>query len=105
MPRRVQRGGGSWTTAAKAVAKTAGVGALSALVNRSMQPRQPKPLKRTTVRKTARRGQAGGAFPLLVPAVIAGAKALATGALSGMAGYGAQKALKKLAKRKKRKRR
>ena len=105
MPRRVQRGGGAWTTAAKAVAKTAGIGALSALVNRSMQPRQPKPRKKTTVRKTARRGQAGGAFPLLVPALIAGGKAIATGALSGIAGYGAQKALKKLAKRKKRKRR
>ena len=108
MPRRVQRGGGGWSTAAKAVAKTAGIGALSALVNRSMRrSRKPKPPKRTIVRTTARRGQAGGAFPLLaaIPVLAAAGKAIATGALSGAAGYAAQRALKKLNKRKKRSRR
>ena len=105
MPRKVQRGGGGWSTAAKAVAKTAGIGALGALVNRSMQPRQPKRPKRTIVRTTARRGQAGGAFPLLIPVLAAAGKAIATGALSGAAGYAVQKAFKKIAKRKRRKRR
>ena len=95
----VQRGSGVFSTAAKTVAKTAGIGALSALLNKSLhsKPAKKKKRRRKTVIKTARRGQAGGAFPLLVPA---------TGGLSGAAGFGVQKLLKKLSsKRNKKKRR
>ena len=51
--------------------------------------------RRTTVRRRKRR-QKGGIFPLaaLLPALIAGGKAVALGAVPGAAGYGAKKALK-----------
>ena len=47
-----------------------------------------------------KRPQRGGLFPLaaLIPALIAGGKAVALGAASGAAGYGAKKALEKIAK-------
>ena len=47
-------------------------------------------------RPRRRRGQKGGILPLfLIPLLAAGAKAAATGAVSGVAGYGVKKALEK----------
>ena len=45
--------------------------------------------------------QKGGIFPLaaLIPALIAGGKAVALGAASGAAGYGAKKALEAATRR------
>lgn len=57
--------------------------------------------RQTTVRRRKRR-QKGGIFPLaaLLPALIAGGKAVALGAASGAAGYGAKKALQAVTRRK-----
>lgn len=55
--------------------------------------------KRITVSKSQLK-KTGGFLPFLaplIPALIAGAKALALGAASGAAGYGAKKALEKIA--------
>ena len=70
------------------------------LIHSNTMPRR----RQTTVRRRKRR-QKGGIFPLaaLLPALIAGGKAVALGAL-GAAGYGAKKALQ-AATRRKRKRR
>ena len=51
--------------------------------------------KRITITKTQLK-KTGGFLPFLIPALIAGAKALALGAASGAAGYGAKKALEKI---------
>ena len=47
-------------------------------------------------RRRTRRGQRGGILPLaaLIPALIAGGKAAALGAVSGAAGYGFKKGLR-----------
>ena len=54
-------------------------------------------MPKTRVRRTRRRRrrQRGGLFPLaaLIPALIAGGKALALGAAGGAASYGAKKGL------------
>jgi len=52
-------------------------------------------------RKMTRKRQKGGIFPLaaLIPALIAGGKAVALGAASGAAGYGAKKALEAATRR------
>ena len=44
-------------------------------------------------RRRRRRRQRGGILPFLIPLVIAGAKAIAAGAVSGAAGYGVKKGL------------
>jgi len=56
------------------------------------------------VKKRKRRrskGQKGGIFPFaaILPALIAGGKAIALGAASGAAGYGAKKALEAATRR------
>lgn len=55
-------------------------------------------------KKTSRRGkrQKGGILPFLIPALIAGGKALALGAASGAAGYGAKKALEAATRKRRR---
>ena len=52
-------------------------------------------------RKMMSKRQKGGIFPLaaLIPALIAGGKAVALGAASGAAGYGAKKALEAATRR------
>ena len=52
-------------------------------------------------RRTRRRKQRGGIFPLLLPAAIALGKAAALGATSGAAGYGAKKAIQAATRKKK----
>ena len=51
------------------------------------------PRRRQTFVRRRKRRQKGGIFPLaaLLPALIAGGKAVALGAASGAAGYGAKK--------------
>ena len=44
-------------------------------------------------RRRQRRQQRGGILPFLIPLAIAGAKAIAAGAVSGAAGYGVKKGL------------
>ena len=44
-------------------------------------------------RRRRRRRQRGGILPFLIPLAIAGAKAIAAGAVSGAAGYGVKKGL------------
>ena len=44
-------------------------------------------------RRRRRRRQRGGILPFLIPLSIAAAKAIATGAVSGAAGYGVKKGL------------
>ena len=58
------------------------------LIHSNTMPRR----RQTFVRRRKRR-QKGGIFPLaaLLPALIAGGKAVALGAASGAAGYGAKK--------------
>ena len=52
-------------------------------------------MPKTRVRGRRRRRQRGGLFPLaaLIPALIAGGKAVALGAAGGAASYGAKKGL------------
>ena len=52
-------------------------------------------------RKMTRKRHKGGIFPLaaLIPALIAGGKAVALGAASGAAGFGAKKALEAATRR------
>ena len=102
-----QRGGGAITDALKTFAsvttKKAAKGALEGVLDDS-QPRKRKKRRTTKRRTTKRRGrkpQEGGLFPLaaLIPALIAGGKVEAAGALSGAAGYGAKKGLEALERR------
>ena len=55
-------------------------------------------MPKTRVRRRRRRRQRGGLFPLaaLIPALIAGGKAVALGAAGGAASYGAKKGWKQL---------
>jgi len=59
---------------------------------------------RGVIKRRKRRRQNGGLFPLaaLIPALIAGGKAVALGAASGAAGYGAKKALEVATRRRRR---
>ena len=52
-------------------------------------------------RRKRRRKQRGGILPFLVPLLIAGGKAIAAGAVSGAAGYGAKKAIQAATRKKK----
>jgi len=65
-----------------------------------MYVRRRRTLKRRKKRMRSKR-QKGGIFPLaaLIPALIAGSKAVALGAASGAAGYGAKKALEAATRR------
>ena len=60
-------------------------------------------VRRTRRRRTSKR-QREGLFPLaaLIPAFVAGGKALALGAASGAASYGAKKGLEALVRKKRR---
>ena len=66
----------------------------------------PKRTKRRAAPRRTRRRQKGGIFPLaaLLPALIAGDKAVALGAASGGASYGAKKALEAVFRKKKKRR-
>ena len=57
--------------------------------------------RRTSKRVRRRKRQKGGMLPLaaLIPALIAGGKAVAAGALSGAAGYGVNKGLEAIDKK------
>ena len=57
--------------------------------------------QRRTKNRVRKRGQKGGILPLaaLIPALIAGGKAVGLGALSGAAGFGAKKALEAATRR------
>ena len=52
-------------------------------------------------RRKRRRKQRGGILPFLIPLLVAGGKAIAAGAVSGAAGYGAQKAIQAATRKKK----
>ena len=52
-------------------------------------------------RRTRRRKQRGGILPFLIPLLVAGGKAIAAGAVSGAAGYGAKKAIQAATRKKK----
>ena len=52
-------------------------------------------------RRTRRRKQRGGILPFLIPLLVAGGKAIAAGAVSGAAGYGAKKAIQAATHKKK----
>ena len=62
--------------------------------------------RRTLKRVRRRKRQKGGILPLaaLIPALIAGGKAVAAGALSGAAGYGVKKGLEAIKKKTRRRR-
>ena len=64
------------------------------------QTKMPK----TRVRRRRRRRQRGGLFPLaaLIPALIAGGKAVTLGAAGGAASYGAKKGLEAAFRKKRR---
>ena len=51
-------------------------------------------------RRRQRRQRGEGLLSFLIPLAVTGAKALATGALSGAAGYGVKKALNAVTRRK-----
>ena len=51
-------------------------------------------------RRRRRRRQRGGFLPFLVPLLVAGAKAIATGAVSAAAGYGVKKGLEAATRKK-----
>ena len=52
-------------------------------------------------RRKRRRKQRGGILPFLIPLLVAGGKAIAAGAVSGAAGYGAKKAIQAATRKKK----
>ena len=52
-------------------------------------------------RRKRRRKQRGGILPFLIPLLVAGGKAIAAGAVSGAAGYGAKKAIQAETRKKK----
>ena len=52
-------------------------------------------------RRRRRRKQRGGILPFLIPLLVAGGKAIAAGAVSGAAGYGAKKAIQAATRKKK----
>ena len=62
--------------------------------------------RRTLKRERRRKRQKGGILPLaaLIPALIAGGKAVAAGALSGAARYGVKKGLQAIEKKTRRRR-
>ena len=73
--------------------------------NKGCENKQTK-MPKTRVRRTRRRRrrQRGGLFPLaaLIPALIAGGKAVALGAAGGAASYGAKKGLEAAFRKKRR---
>lgn len=97
-----QRGGGAITDALKTFASTTAKKAAKGALEGVLDNKQPKRRKRRrTTKRRGRKPQKGGLLPLaaLIPALIAGGKIAAAGALSGAAGYGAKKGLEALARR------